>query len=241
MPFAHHVDNPIDTRSVQSYHSNLSIVVPSRLKILIAILVTLTQGSHVTSFMTSHVRQGSRSPTKFPTNCDHLRHYKLNMWSNNENIEGSDRIKSCVPYLLPLLDGDHFGMYIYDRIPPLGLVDDYLLGPLLNFYHSIPFSPILFFLAITLGTRGNMSMNRAVRFNAQQAAIIDVVLVFPELIAASMEDSNLPRSLLEPCSNFVYYLYMSMVVYSVSSNLRGLKPNRIPLVSEAAEMAVGPF
>jgi hypothetical protein len=166
---------------------------------------------------------------------------RLQMWSNSDDIEGNDRIKSCVPYLLPLLDGDHFGIYIYDRIPPLGWLDDYLLQPLQNFYQAIPFAPILFFLALTLGTRGNMSMSRVVRFNAQQAAIIDVALVFPELIAGSMQDSDLPRALLEPCSNFVYYTYMTMVLYSVYSNLRGQKPNQIPWISEAAEMAVGPF
>ena len=166
---------------------------------------------------------------------------RLHMWSNSDNIEGNDRLKSCVPYLLPLLDGDHFGIYIYDRIPPLGWLDDYLLEPLQNFYQAIPFAPILFFLALTLGTRGNMSMSRVVRFNAQQAAIIDVALVFPELIAGSMQDSDLPRALLEPCSNFVYYMYMTMVLYSIYSNLQGQKPNQIPWISEAAEMAVGPF
>jgi hypothetical protein len=86
-----------------------------------------------------------------------------------------------------------------------------------------------------------MSMSRVVRFNAQQAAIIDVALVFPELIAGSMQALDLPRALLEPCSNFVYYTYMTMVLYSVYSNLRGQKPNQIPWISEAAEMAVGPF
>ena len=163
------------------------------------------------------------------------------MWSNSDNIEGSDRIKSCVPYLLPLLDGDHFGIYLYNRVPPLAALDDYLLQPIQNFYQAIPLAPILFFLALTLGTRGNMNMSRSVRFNAQQAAIIDVALVFPELIAGSLQDSDLPRTLLEPCSNFVYYAYMTMVVYSVVSNLRGHRPNQIPWISEAADMAVGPF
>jgi len=164
------------------------------------------------------------------------------MWGNTDDIDGSDRLKSCVPYLLPILDGDHFGTYIYSRIPPLGLLDDYLLNPIQNFYQAIPFGSVIFFVALTLGTRGNTNMSRGVRFNAQQAALIDVALVFPELIGGSMQDADLPRALLEPCANFVYYAYMAMVVYSLYSNLvLGQKPNQLPWISEAAETSVGPF
>lgn len=200
------------------------------------ILLLWIKVSAVTAFVAQQRHSTPLSKYRSPSH-----QHELQMWSNSDNIEGTDRIKSCVPYLLPLLDGDHFGIYIYNRIPLLGTIDDYLLNPIQNFYQAIPFAPIVFFLALTLGTRGNMSMSRAVRFNAQQAAIIDVALVFPELIAGSMQDSDLPRALLEPCSNFVYYAYMTMVLYSVSSNLRGQKPNQIPWISEAAELAVGPF
>lgn len=163
------------------------------------------------------------------------------MWSGEDGLEGTDRIKACVPYLLPLIDGDPFGMYIYQRIPPLGALNDFFLGPLVNIFHSVPFLGITFFIALTLGTRGNTEMSRGVRFNAQQAALIDVALVFPELIASSFEEEPLPRSIAEPCSNFVYYSYMSAVLYSILNNLRGKKPNQIPYISDWAELAVGPF
>jgi hypothetical protein len=165
----------------------------------------------------------------------------LHMWGGDEEIAGIDRFKSCVPYLLPILDGDHFGRYIYSRIPPLAVIDDIFIQPLQNVYEAIPFASVIFFLALTLGTRGNTSMSRVVRFNAQQAALIDVALVFPEIIASSMSDADLPRTILEPSSNFVYYTYMAMVLYSISSNLTGVKPNQIPWISNAAETWVGPF
>lgn len=163
------------------------------------------------------------------------------MWSNGDDIEGSDRIKSCVPYLLPILDGDHFGTFIYSRVPPLGMLDDLLLQPLVHFYDAIPFGSVLFFLALTLGTRGNTDMSRSVRFNAQQAVLIDVALVFPELIGGSMTDVDVPRYLMEPCATFVYYTYMAMILYSIYNNLSGTKPDKIPWISGYAEMAVGPF
>lgn len=156
-------------------------------------------------------------------------------------MKGSDRFKACFPYLLPLLDGDQFGTFIHQRIPPLGAANDLFLGPLLDIYHAVPFSGIIFFLILTLGTRGATDMSRGVRFNAQQAALIDVALIFPELIANSFEEEPLPRYLAEPCANFVFYAYMSAVIYSIWSNLSGKKPNKIPYLSNWAEMAVGPF
>lgn len=163
------------------------------------------------------------------------------MWSGEDELQGSDRIKACFPYILPLLDGAPFGRYIYERIPPIGFLNDILLGPLLNIYHSVPFLGIGLFIALTLGTRGNTEMSRGVRFNAQQAALIDVALVFPELIAGSFEENPVPRYISEPCSNFVYYAYMSCVIYSIVSNLRGKKPDQIPYISAWSELAVGPF
>lgn len=163
------------------------------------------------------------------------------MWSGEDELEGTDRIKACVPYILPLVDGDHFGKFLYERIPPLGVLDDILLGPLVNIFNTVPFLSIGMFIALTLGTRGNTDMARGVRFNAQQAALIDVALVFPELIAGSFEEDPAPRYISEPCSNFVYYSYMSCVLYSIVSNLRGKKPNQIPFISEYSELAVGPF
>lgn len=163
------------------------------------------------------------------------------MWSGEDELQGSDRIKACFPYILPLVDGDQFGSYIYERIPPLGFLDDVLLGPLINIFQSVPFLGIGFFIALTLGTRGNTDMSRGVRFNAQQAALIDVALVFPELIAGSFENDPAPRYIAEPCANFVYYSYMACVIYSIVSNLRGKKPNQIPYISEWSELAVGPF
>ena len=169
---------------------------------------------------------------------------QLHMWGrDDEDIGGGmgNRIKCCFPYLLPLIDGDHFGYFIYQRIPVLGLINEVLLGPLVQLNINIPFFGLAFFLAMTLGTRFNTDMDRNLRYNAQQAALIDIALIFPELIASGIEEGDVPRSIAEPCSNFVWYAYMSAVVYSVYSNLRGKKPSGIPFLSESAEWMVGPF
>mmetsp|Transcript_109264 Transcript_109264/g.315770 ORF Transcript_109264/g.315770 Transcript_109264/m.315770 type:complete len:231 (-) Transcript_109264:46-738(-) len=166
---------------------------------------------------------------------------QLSMWSQDEEITGPDRFKACVPYILPLLDGEMFGKYIYERVPPLGFLDSLFVGPLYDFYSQVPLLGLIIFLVLTLGTRGNTDMNRGVRFNAQQAALIDVVLVFPELIGSAFEGEDIPRYIVEPCMNFVWYTYMAMVLYAVYENLRGKKPDQIPWISGYAEMMVGPF
>jgi hypothetical protein len=163
-------------------------------------------------------------------------------WGNTDDIEGLDRYKSCIPYLLPLLDGEIFGRYIYERVPPLGFLDALFIGPLYETYRSIPFLGLILFVTLTLGTRLNLDMNRNLRFNAQQAALIDVALVFPELIGAAFEGEDIPRYLAEPCSNFVWYCYMSMVLYCMYSNVvLKTKPNQIPWISGYAETMTGPI
>lgn len=170
-----------------------------------------------------------------PSSC------RLLMWSSDDEIQGIDRVKSCIPYMLPLIDGDHFGRFIYNSIPPLGVMDDFFLGPFVTLNRQVPFLSLILFTAFTLGTRFNMDMNRNVRFNAQQAALIDLALIFPELIGSSFAEEPLPRALVACSMNFVWIWYMSLVVYSIYSNLRGKRPDQIPYISNGADLMVGPF
>lgn len=165
----------------------------------------------------------------------------LSMWSSDDQIEGADRIRACIPYLLPLIDGDHFGHFIYDRIPLLGFIDDFTVGPLSAWNHKIPFLGLGLFVLLTLGTRFNLSLSRNVRFSAQQAALIDVALLFPELIGGSFAEEPLPRAIAEPCTNFVWYAYMTTIVYCIYNNLKGKRPDQIPYISGAADLMTGPF
>lgn len=162
------------------------------------------------------------------------------LW-NNDELQGSDRIKACIPYVLPLLDGDFFGKYIYQRIPPLGTIDALFIAPMVSILQSFPFIPLLLFCLLSLGTRMNTeNMSRNVRFNAQQAVLIDVALILPTIIQDGLVDVDVPRVWAEFGCNFVWYFYMSAIVYSVSMNLRGRKP-LLPYLSDAAEVMTGPF
>jgi len=164
------------------------------------------------------------------------------LYEDEGDIRGPDRVKSCIPYILPMLDGDNFGKYIYERIPLLGDAHYVLLRPIVEGFTSSPVLIILLFIAFSLGPRLT-NQSREVRFNAQQAILIDIALIFPSLLGDAVADAeaNFPRSVMEPCSNFVWYFYITLVIYCVSSNLRGKKPDQIPFVSNLADYAIGPF
>lgn len=165
----------------------------------------------------------------------------MGMWdSDDSGISGRDRLPACLPYLLPLLDGDKYGRYIYQQLPPLKFVDQVLLGPLLSVYNALPFASIIFFFALTFGSR-NGNFSRGIRFNAQQAILIDIALIFPDIVGSITPKGIMPQLLVEPATNFVYYAYVTCVIYSVVSNLTGKKPDGIPVISEAAEQGIGPM
>ena len=134
-----------------------------------------------------------------------------------------------------------FGKYIYQRVPPLKFLDDLFLAPLVRIFESFPFLGLIFFLLLSLGPRNVNGMNRVVKFNAQQAVLIDIAIIFPTLIAEGLDGVGIPRIYEEIGNNFVYYALMSAVLYSVVMNLRGKKPSGIPFISDAADLIVGPF
>ena len=156
--------------------------------------------------------------------------------SSNSEIEGPDRVLSCLPYLIPLLDGERYGRFLFYAIPALGQVDFLLLGPFKAIYSSIPFAQIIAFLALSVLSR-NPDLPRPLRFNMQQALLLDIALILPSLLGQLQ--IPLPGFLAASGSNFVYIAMIGSVGYSLVSNLTGKVPDKIPIVSEAAGSSIG--
>mmetsp|Transcript_29811 Transcript_29811/g.43387 ORF Transcript_29811/g.43387 Transcript_29811/m.43387 type:complete len:225 (-) Transcript_29811:339-1013(-) len=209
---------------------------------LIVILSIVTSQTFAFVTPTSTTVTMPSSSLLFQQKQQQYRTSSLQMWGKNDDeIPTSERIKSCIPYLLPIFDGDQFGKYIYLRFPPLGFLDELCIKPVADKMHDIPFLGLAIFLLLSLGTLQNFDMSRNVRFNTQQAILIDILLILPEFIGEGLVDADIPRYLAEPASNFVWYVYMSMVLYSVVFNLRGKKPDGIPYVSGYADALTGPM
>ena len=188
----------------------------------------------------NHPGHGTNSFTPMESKATKL---NMGLWDfNNDDgtVKGSDRVLSCLPYLIPLLDGDHFGYFIYQRIPPLYYISHVLIAPIEGIYNAVPFASILAFFALLAITQ-NSNISSSIRFNAQQALLIDVALIFPEILGSTLPKTLFPRIVVEPCTNFIFYTLVAMLAYSIVSNLAGKKPNQIPIISDAAQSAIGPF
>jgi len=162
----------------------------------------------------------------------------LHMSSGDDEMDIPDRILACAPYVLPMVDGVEFGKYIFMRIPALGLVEKLTLGGLVNIFDKVPFSQLIIFIALSFASR-NPEIPRQIRFNMQQAILIDIALIFPSVLGGVA--NNLPRFIVEPSTNFVFFCFAAAVGYSVVSNLSGKVPDQIPLISRTADEQIGPF
>jgi len=160
----------------------------------------------------------------------------LPLGASDSDINGSDRALSCLPYLIPLIDGDRYGRFLFYTVPALGMADSLLLGPFKFIYYSIPFGQLIFFIGLSVLSR-NPDLSRPLRFNMQQALILDIALIFPSLFGRL--PFPMPGVLVNSGSNFVYLAMVASVGYSVVSNLTGKVPDKIPVVSEAAGSSIG--
>ena len=152
------------------------------------------------------------------------------------------RAAACACYLLPLSDVLPFGQYVFTDFPLLGLV---LVGPFAPFVailNAIPFGSFIVFLGLSSASR-NPELPRFVRFSMQQAVLLDIALIFPQLFQQLFGALTVkfPEALVEPASSFVFFFITVSIVYSCGSNALGKPPNQIPVISAAAEQSIGPF
>ena len=77
------------------------------------------------------------------------------------------------------------------------------------------------------------------RFNIQQAIVLDIALVIPSLFQGATQ--MFPAMLQIQGSNFIFYCVFFTVAYSAWCNSRGVVPDQVPIISEAAASQVGPF
>ncbi|OSX68593.1 hypothetical protein BU14_2526s0001, partial [Porphyra umbilicalis] len=148
---------------------------------------------------------------------------------------------ASAPYLLPLLDGLVFGRFVFERAPALAALVVPAVAPLFRLYRGTPFFAFGIFFALYVLIVRNTGFSRFVRFNTQQALLIDVVLILPQLLGGAVAAAGVPGWILEAGSSTIFYAVVASVVYAVVSNLRGETPDQIPGVSEAVEAQIGPY
>lgn len=160
---------------------------------------------------------------------------------NDKKPSTTDRVVSALPYLLPLMDGLSFGKFLltgHESNPLVGA-----LALLFTIYKSIPFGGLVAFFALS-ALSSNLSTNRLVRFNAQQAVSLDLALFIPSVVAAlagaasSGLGLSIPPMIGELSSDAVFVTLIAALGYSAVSSLLGETPDKIPFLSESVTKRV---
>jgi len=155
---------------------------------------------------------------------------------NDGEPTGSDRVVSVLPYLFPLLDSlQYAGPWITSH--PDNIFAQ-VAAVAFTLYRSIPFSGFLAFFALS-SLSSNLSLNRLVRFNIQQAIFLDFALFVPGLLATLLGavGSGSPATgvVIEYLGDAVVLGTLATILYASATSLLGNSPDQVPWVSDAAK------
>ena len=179
-----------------------------------------------------------RKDTPTPTTHQPLLPARL-VTAHGYNRGGStvpERLVSSLPYLLPLFDSLRYGRFLMLQFPIISTVLA-PLNPLIQLYFTVPFASLASFFAIYLLIVNNFEWDRNVRFNAMQAILLDIVLIFPGLIESVLKFrpmGGIGLQMYVQVYNAIFLFVLVAVVYAIGSNIIG-STARIPLVADAAD------
>ena len=158
--------------------------------------------------------------------------------SNGDNpADTSDRLISAICYFYPFFDGIQYGKYVITQFTPIQAVIQPLV-PAIRVFKSFPFNGFLVFLTLYFVVVRNQNFSRYVRFNTMQAIVLDVLLIFPDVLERSFNPrGGLGLDLLMSLDSTVFLFLFVCLVYGSSSCLLGQLP-RLPIVADAADRQV---
>mmetsp|Transcript_35925 Transcript_35925/g.82489 ORF Transcript_35925/g.82489 Transcript_35925/m.82489 type:complete len:388 (-) Transcript_35925:163-1326(-) len=143
------------------------------------------------------------------------------------------KILSALAYLLPLAEALQFAVPLFNMAPALAL----LFAPaiLVNYLiTTIPLGGLICVLIFTTVAQ-NRDLPRSLRFNLEQAVLMDIALLFPSFFYAGASLSGYSAASLG-ISVFTFVLVFIAVTWCVIKILtRGEIPDDIPIISKAAK------
>ncbi|XP_026660274.1 protein TIC 20-v, chloroplastic-like [Phoenix dactylifera] len=156
---------------------------------------------------------------------------------SDSGADPPNRILAAACYLYPFLDGVQYGRYVLAQFPAFQVLLQPLL-PAIRLFRSSPLNGFLLFLTLYFAVVRNPSFSRYVRFNTMQAIVLDVLLIFPDLLERTFNPrQGLPLELLQSVDSTVFFFLLISLVYGSTSCILGLVP-RLPIVADAAERQV---
>lgn len=160
--------------------------------------------------------------------------------SNNNNQNSADvpdRLISAVCYFYPFFDGIQYGKYVITQFSPFQILLQPLI-PAIRIFKGFPLNGFLIFLTLYFAVVRNPNFSRYVRFNTMQAIVLDVLLIFPDLLERSFSPKDgLGLDVVMSLDSTVFLYLLVCLIYGSTSCLLGQMP-RLPIVAEAAERQV---
>ncbi|KAM7498997.1 hypothetical protein LguiA_023411 [Lonicera macranthoides] len=153
---------------------------------------------------------------------------------DTDSADAPDRIISAVCYFYPFFDGVQYGKYVITQFTPIQTLLQPLI-PAIRVFKSFPFNGFLVFLTLYFVVVRNPNFSRYVRFNTMQAIVLDVLLIFPDLLERSFNPRDgFGLDLLMSLDSTVFLFLLVCLIYGSSSCLLGQLP-RLPIVADAAD------
>ncbi|KAL4341652.1 hypothetical protein GQ457_08G007700 [Hibiscus cannabinus] len=154
-----------------------------------------------------------------------------------DSADGPDRLISAVCYFYPFFDGIQYGKYVITQFTPIQVLIQPLF-PAIKVFKSFPLNGFLVFLTLYFVVVRNPNFSRYVRFNTMQAIVLDVLLIFPDLLERSFNPKEgLGLDVLMSVDSTMFLFLLVCLIYGSSSCLFGQLP-RLPIVAEAADRQV---
>ncbi|KAK7276968.1 hypothetical protein RIF29_18117 [Crotalaria pallida] len=154
--------------------------------------------------------------------------------NNSDSADASDRLISALCYFYPFFDGIQYGKYVITQFYPLQAIIQPLV-PAIRVFKSFPFNGFLVFLTLYFVVVRNPNFSRYVRFNTMQAIVLDVLLIFPDLLERSFNPRDgLGLDFVMSLDSTVFLFLLVSLIYGSSSCLLGQIP-RLPIVADAAD------
>jgi len=152
----------------------------------------------------------------------------------NDDRSTNTRVLACLAYILPLVDSIQFGFYFLQVAPFFAPLFAVLALPS-AIIGLVPFGTIILFAAcVILGA--NRDLPRLLRFNLQQAVLLDVTFFLPNLLVAAVNGGALPPEI----AGFFFLNLMVLITYCILRNADGEYPDGIPVVSDFAKRFLEP-
>ncbi|TKY57399.1 TIC 20-v [Spatholobus suberectus] len=157
--------------------------------------------------------------------------------NGSDSADVPDRLISALCYFYPFFDGIQYGKYVITQFYPVQAIVQPLV-PAIQVFKSFPFNGFLVFMTLYFVVVRNPNFSRYVRFNTMQAIVLDVLLIFPDLLERGFNPrGGLGLDLMMSLDSTVFLFLLVCLVYGSSSCLLGQLP-RLPIVAEAADRQV---